>query len=732
MAGDVSGIKAGRAWVEIGANKTGLDSTLRGAQQSITRFGQSMRAIGYQLQFVGLGLAAGFAYAIKKASDAQETWASFKSVFGSLTDQADAFAVAMSNALGRSPQEIRKAIMSFQAFGKGLGYTEQQAFSLSKAMIQAGTDFAAFANIDEGEAFHRIMSSLSGSVEAMDQYGFNMHAAAVEQQLLLMGIHKTTAQATEQEKVMARVAIIQRTLGQQNAVGQAIREAGSFANQWRRLKSQFDGLAEAIGNALLPSITELTNHLGTALIAVTKWVTANPKAVTGFFQFAAAAAAIVGSLTAIGVTCAIVGVGLGGIASVISLAFGSMGLVVGLVASAVGLLISPIGLTVAAIVAIASAVPGLFSAISSAVGGVVSSITSVIGGITGAFDVLSHNIGAVWQGICDAISSGDLETAGAIAMAAFSLTYMSGMELIKDVWTAAMIYLEAGMDKAGAGIRVVWSGLQTAWTMVTTGIEGTFDILATNLAGIWQTVISSIKGGIDIFLTSMTGALKEIMFKIRDARVAMSPFKTKTAKEAEYANIDVDRKAYEKEQADEAEKRASERRGDVATAFDSEGLKDRSKKRTERVKKSGDTSAADAAAADRAKERQTRLDALAESNPEIAKQKQELETLIAQARTAKEKQDEEAKKRKGPNGEPMKSPDIRAGLDGVDTKRPEAAARYSAKDASSIAQNFGASHNDIPAKQLAATVEVKKAVDKQGEFLKKLIDKPPIHVKEIV
>jgi len=96
--------------------------------------------------------------------------------------------------------------------------------------------------------------------EVMKKYGVLVSEAAVKQQLFREGIDPK--RATDQQKVMARWNLILQ--GTTAAQGDAIRSAGSFANQMKALKAQIADTAVVVGSALLPVITPLVTQMAGA------------------------------------------------------------------------------------------------------------------------------------------------------------------------------------------------------------------------------------------------------------------------------------------------------------------------------------------------------------------------------------------------------------------------------------------------------------------------------------
>lgn len=310
-------IRAGRAYVEIAGDSSGLDKSLLQAQRRLNAFAKVTARIGA----VALGAAALFApvgiAAVKAASDANESLSRFAQVFGKETDAAAAFAEDLAKRIGRSSLQIKDALGVFQSFFVGLGFGGSEARQLSQQLAELALDFASFNNISDDEAVSRFISALSGSGEVLDRFGINIKQAALEQELLRLGIRKTWSQVTEQEKALARLSIITRTMGAQGSVGDATRTAGSFANMLKRVQGEARDLAVAVGSALIPKLAPVVALFGRVLGVVKAVVQANPGLVVGVFAAAGALALFGGAFLLVGAAAGVLSVALSGVVAVL-------------------------------------------------------------------------------------------------------------------------------------------------------------------------------------------------------------------------------------------------------------------------------------------------------------------------------------------------------------------------------------------------------------------------------
>jgi hypothetical protein len=414
-------------------------------------------------------ITASFAYPIKAAGDLMETTSKFEAVFGDSADSVKAWADDYASAVGRSKSETMTALATFQAFFSGLGMGGDEATELSKKMASLGVDFASFHNLQDPEAMQRFISALSGSGEVLDMFGINIKQAALDQKLLAMGFPSVAKGATEVQKVMARMSIIEESMGRQGAVGDAIKTAGSFSNQLKALKASVQNTAESIGMALLPVVTPML----TKLAEVTK-VIAN---------LAQKNAALIPTIAGVIAGIAVAGAGVA--------AFGAALYAAGTV---VGFLLTPLGAVVGVVVALSA---GLAIGVTAWVKYTESGQAALQGLIDFAapiIDTLKTSLAGIW----DALKAGDLALAGKIAMKGFQLAVLQGVSAI-----SSLLGGEGGDTFATLGHKL-FSGdfagaFQTALKQMTKwaadfseGLVAIFTVGARKATELWQGAVNSI------------------------------------------------------------------------------------------------------------------------------------------------------------------------------------------------------------------------------------------------
>jgi hypothetical protein len=320
-------LKAGKAIIElslsdsqIGKQIDRLRGRLKALGSHVTRFGKAGIAAGG-------AIVAAFVPAISAASNMQEVMGKFDTVFGAQSKAVKQWGDEYASQVGRSQRQLAEFLAGNQDLFVPLGFEAGQATELSKQVTKLAIDLASFNNQTDADAMRDLQAALTGSGETMKKYGVIVNEAAVKQELLNTGINPTAA--TEQQKVMGRLAIIMR--GTTAAQGDAIRTAGSFANQMKALKGEAENLAVAIGNAVLPYVTKFVSFVRALIPAITSWIKEN------------------------GALVAIVG-GLGAAVAAAGVVVTTFGVAIGGAAAALTALLTPVGATIALIGTLGAAI----------------------------------------------------------------------------------------------------------------------------------------------------------------------------------------------------------------------------------------------------------------------------------------------------------------------------------------------------------------------------------------
>jgi hypothetical protein len=251
---DTKGLKDGQRELDhIGGSAKRAARDVDGAASSM---GAAFKGAGLALIAAGIGnvLLDFGKKSVQAAIDAQEMGSAFDVVFGNMAGDVKAWAEETGNALGRSTQEIMRGTLAFQElFGKALD--PAQAAEMSKQFAVLTQDLASFKNLSNEVAQQKLFAGLVGEAEPLRAVGVFLNEAAVQAKAAELGLAGVNGALTDQEKIVARAAIIQEQLAL--AQGDVERTSGSTANQIKTMNAAVEELQVAIGEKLLPQLTPL-------------------------------------------------------------------------------------------------------------------------------------------------------------------------------------------------------------------------------------------------------------------------------------------------------------------------------------------------------------------------------------------------------------------------------------------------------------------------------------------
>lgn len=253
---------------------------------------------GIQSVISGAGQAAGAlfdfgAQAAEIASDARETESLLNSALGPAYDGFAEKVDAVGAATGRSTREFKQAVAPILAMTKAQGFAAEQAGAMSVQFGSAALDLNSYFNSTTG--FEDLQSALAGSADTLQKYGINANVAALRQEALNLGLIEGKEELDQQTRSTALLALVQRQAS--DAMGDATRTAGDYANVQRALTDQFADFKAEVGSALIDAIAPAQKELlalgKDVLPVVAKWISEGVVAVTefatGFAEIAAGA-----------------------------------------------------------------------------------------------------------------------------------------------------------------------------------------------------------------------------------------------------------------------------------------------------------------------------------------------------------------------------------------------------------------------------------------------------------
>jgi hypothetical protein len=329
-----------------------------------------MKAGGIATAGLTVPIVAGLGMATNAASDLEEATNAMNVVFGDASGILEDY----SQTVGLAQSEFKQLGAVTGSFLQNLGFDADQAAQETIKLTERAADMASVFNTDVDQALEAIQSGLKGEFNPLENFGVKMNAAAIEAKALEMGLVPVIKNETKIREAQLKAAQAQEKLNavrsdeeataldleaaefgllkaqeklseaMEGSVGeiddnmkataalalvmeQTDRIAGDFqntsdglANKTRIVKAQFEDAKAALGEQLLPIMTQVVGVIGNLITKFTELTPAQQKTI----------------LIVLGIIAAI----------------GPLITIIGALVTAVGFIASPIGLVFAAIAAV--------------------------------------------------------------------------------------------------------------------------------------------------------------------------------------------------------------------------------------------------------------------------------------------------------------------------------------------------------------------------------------------
>ena len=423
---------------------SGIGSRIQRSGRGITSFGGSLATLGTRATVASGAIGGVFAETTRASSKATETLNRFNAIWGDLSGEADSFAKTLSKEIGRGVTDIRDELGTFGSLTIGLDFDRKTALEMSKEITMLSRDFASFQNISDEASRIKFLSGLSGEIEPLKRYGILLSAASTEQKLLELGLASSNAEATEQQKVIARLAIIRDVLGSQGAIGDAQKTIGSFENQLKVFGATVNRLRETVGKSAEKAFLPLIQGFGEAANKIAEFTSKNQELATNIVRGVVAFGVVGAGLIGLGASIAAFGFAISGIGSAVGLVSGAFGAL----ASVVGMLATPMGLATLAIAGVGAALLKLGDApkrIGDLFRGLGADVMAAIGRIRDAFEL--GGLDAAIKQVGDSINDTWSDITGALETNWLSFTLR-----LEKIWAAAWVRIEQTMLSGVANI----------------------------------------------------------------------------------------------------------------------------------------------------------------------------------------------------------------------------------------------------------------------------------------
>ena len=234
--------------------------------------------------FAGIGAAvAGTVMTLKPmiaaAADVGESLSKNRVLFGDAAAAAERFAEGSAEAFGISRREALEAVGVFGSLAHAMGMPQAEGVDLSVTMTKLAADMASFNNASVEETLTALQAGLRGEAEPLRRFGVLLDAATLKAKALEEGLIENEKKAlTPQVKALAAYRLIlEQTSIQQ---GDFTRTSDGLTNQQKMLAATFDDIKVAIGEGLLPVVTDVVTAFNEELLPSIKAFWEDPSVAT--------------------------------------------------------------------------------------------------------------------------------------------------------------------------------------------------------------------------------------------------------------------------------------------------------------------------------------------------------------------------------------------------------------------------------------------------------------------
>jgi len=494
VSADLKKVSGGLAAIGPAALKAGA------AMQSL---GSSMTSAGRSMSlFITAPILAAAAAVTTMAVNAVEGENLFNVAMGDMADEARAFSVEMSAALGMNQFATRQMMGTINQMVTSMGLSEDAAFGMSKAVTLLTQDMASFFNLSTDDAFLKLQAGITGEMEPLKRLGIIVNEVTVKNTLLTRGLIEQGDTIDEVQKVMGRFLTILDQTG--NAQGDLARTLMSPANQMRIMKARTEEMAISAGNILIPVLGSLTAAINSFLLPALEG------SISGFAGMTASGK--LAAMAAIGLTAA-----LGPAILVLGSLIKNLGIIIALLASpfvlAIAAVVAGMGLVVAAAVGIWTAFETMYDIGSAVWKGLAAEIDAswadiVATTLTSVAQVI-NGLSRIAGFFDDDLAASIRETA--VEMAALAATAqtenVAAAAAVTTAWAALDAAIEtadsttffdamtANAGEAADAVGNALSGMLSSTSISRHGIERT----TSPIAEAWQGMLDFMSGGLATF-----------------------------------------------------------------------------------------------------------------------------------------------------------------------------------------------------------------------------------------
>lgn len=419
--------------------------------------------------------------AIDAAANLEQSIGGVDTVFKQNASQVHQWAQSAAQDLGLSQNSYNELATVIGSQLKNAGMSMDDTASKTNELITLGADLSSMFGGTTTQAVEALSSALKGEMDPIEAYGVSLNDATLQAQAASMGIEDLYKAGDRNAKMQATLAAI--TAQTADATGNFAREADTAQGQQQRLNAMWENAQAALGQALLPVVTQVTQKL-TEMVS---WVQQNASWLTPL-------ATVLGVVAA-----AIIGV------NAAMSAYAAVAAIVAVAQGAVNVAFLPVIAIIAAIAVAVIALAANWDTVKNAAGVAAQWISDRWNELCAWFQGAWNGIVGFFQGIWNSIQS-----AASSAGSAVSGAWNSAVSAVQGAWNGVVGFFQNIWNGITSGVQNVVNKIGNAFNNAVNAIRNAFNGVVSFVQGIWDTIsgiIGSITSGVQGAWDTITGIL---------------------------------------------------------------------------------------------------------------------------------------------------------------------------------------------------------------------------------
>lgn len=176
---------------------------------------------------------------------------------------------AMGNALGITGDKVEKATANFSNLTGEYAKQGKSMADMSLGLTRLTADMSAFYNEDYSDMAEAMQTIFTGQARPLRRFGIDISQTTLKEWAMKQGLDANIESMTQAEKAMLRYQYVMQH--SQQAHGDFARTSGTWANQVRILKENFQALGIVVGQGLIQAFKPALVWINRALIAITEF-----------------------------------------------------------------------------------------------------------------------------------------------------------------------------------------------------------------------------------------------------------------------------------------------------------------------------------------------------------------------------------------------------------------------------------------------------------------------------